>query len=41
MARDKRGRRDGTGPFLRSYRRRIEKKKKGRRLERGEPCPKK
>jgi len=36
---DKPGVRDGTGPFRDSYRRRVEKKKKGRRQEAGEECP--
>ena len=34
-----RGVRDGTGPHTDSYRRRKEKKRKGRRQEAGEPCP--
>jgi len=33
------GVRDGTGPYKYSYRRLVEKKKYGRRRERGEPCP--
>ncbi|GEM_PF-2189351 len=38
MARARRGKRDGTGPYKTSYQRRT--KGKGRRAERGEPCPK-
>ena len=34
-----RGVRTGTGPYWGSYRRRVEGKKIGRRLERGEVCP--
>jgi len=34
-----RGVRDGTGPFSGSYRRRMEGKSYGRRLEAGEKCP--
>jgi hypothetical protein len=34
-----RGVRDGTGPDKESYRRKVEKKKKGRRQEKGEVCP--
>jgi hypothetical protein len=31
--------RDGTGPYKHSYRRLVEKKKIGRRLEKGFSCP--
>ena len=33
------GKRDGSGPYRHSYRRRVEGKNYGRRRERGEPCP--
>jgi len=39
MGYDERGRRDGTGPYRDSYRRRVEGKSYGRRRERGEKCP--
>ena len=38
MGKNKRGVRDGTGPYKDSYQRKY--RKKGRRQERGEPCPK-
>lgn len=34
-----RGVRDGTGPYMDSYRRRVERKDYGRRKEAGEKCP--
>lgn len=39
MAKTTRGKRDGTGPHKDSWQRKH--KKKGKRQERGEPCPKK
>jgi len=39
MGKKARGKRDGTGPYKDSYQRRSGRK--GRRQERGEPCPKK
>ena len=39
MGRYERGVRTGTGPYQGSYRRRVERKKVGRRQERGEVCP--
>jgi len=39
MGKNKRGYRDGSGPFLGSWQRK--KKKMGKRQERGEPCLKK
>lgn len=36
---DQRGVRDGTGPNKGSYRRNVEKKTEGRRMEAGDPCP--
>lgn len=41
MGKDQRSRRDGTGPYRDSFQRRSNKSGKGRRQERGEPCPKK
>jgi len=41
MGREARGRRDGTGPYRHSYRRRVEGKDYGRRREKGEKCPSK
>lgn len=35
-----RGKRDGTGPFKSSFRRKGEKKKLGRRQSKGQSCPK-
>lgn len=34
-----RGKRDGSGPFADSFRRRVEGKSYGRRIESGEKCP--
>ena len=34
-----RGKRDGTGPYKGSFRRKTEGKTKGRRMEAGEECP--
>ena len=34
-----RGKRDGTGPYKGSFRRRVEKKSIGRRRAKGAPCP--
>jgi len=39
MGKNIRGKRDGTGPYKNSWQRKN--KKKGRRQEKGEPCPKK
>lgn len=33
--------RDGKGPREGSYRKEVEEKEEGRRIEKGEPCPKK
>ena len=41
MAKKQPGVRDGTGPYEESYRRRVEGKSTGRRIERGETCPSK
>lgn len=41
MGKTKRGVRDGTGPYKDSFRIKVEGKKTGRRIEAGEPCPKK
>lgn len=38
MARTKRGKRNGTGPYKESYQRKVSKK--GKRKQRGEKCPK-
>lgn len=40
MGKTVRGQRDGTGPHKDSYRNQHEDKSFGRRLERGEKCPK-
>ena len=40
MGKENRGKRDGTGPHKDSWQR-TNKGKKGKRKERGEPCPKK
>jgi len=40
MGKENRGTRDGSGPYKSSFRTRVEKKKKGRRQENGEDCPK-
>jgi len=39
MSLEVRGKRDGTGPYKDSFRRRVEGKSIGRRLEAGEVCP--
>lgn len=39
MSKKQRGLRNGTGPYEGSYRKRIEGKTIGRRLEAGEICP--
>ena len=39
MSEKERGKRDGSGPFEGSYRRRTERKETGRREESGEVCP--
>ncbi|GAH06433.1 unnamed protein product, partial [marine sediment metagenome] len=39
MSKEQRGVRDGTGSFEGSYRRQVEGKEEGRRIEAGEECP--
>jgi len=39
MAYKVRGKRDGTGSYKHSYRRKVERKKKGRRKAKGVKCP--
>jgi len=39
MSKEQRGIRDGTGPYKESFRKTIEKKEVGRRIEAGEKCP--